>query len=295
MISIGGIVSVGGSGGSSGGGSGSGIQSINAQTGPAIAITGVNGINISAGGNIITVNGAALSGLIPSPDGSGINAVNGDRGPNIDLIGVNGIQVTPLGNGQILLNGIALSGISGGSSSPSGTTSCYSASFTGILSQTFTHGLNTLNVIAEVYDSNGIAILPDDITIVDVNSVTLSFNRPATGRVVILGCGNCCSQSGVVGVNGITVAQVGGNFVVDATPLSGLITASALSKFSASFSNIVSGQFTHGLNTRDVLVQVYEESPLALQIVPDEILRDSPSIISLIFNRPQSGRVVVIG
>lgn len=295
MISIGGLVSVGGSSGSGGSSGGSGIQSINSQTGPAILITGVNGISVSAGGNVITINSAALSGLIPSPDGSGINAINGDRGPNIDLIGVNGISVTPLGSGRILIDGIALSGISGGSTS--GTTSCYSASFTGILSQTFTHGLGTTNVVIEVYDSFDSVLIPDDISIVDSNNVLISFNRAQTGRIVIIGCGNCCNggQSGVLGVNGVTVAQIGGNFVVDAAPLSGLITAGSISKFTASFSNITSGQFIHGLNSRDVLVQVYEESPLALQIIPDEIVRDFPNIISLVFNRPQSGRVIVIG
>lgn len=237
-MQVGGITNFDGGGNGS---SGSGIQSINSQTGPAIVINGVNGIAVTSTGNVITINGAALSGVAGSSN------------------------------------------------------SCYSASFTGITSQTFTHGLGTTEVIVGIYDSLNIAIIPDDVTIVDANNVTVTFNRAQTGKVVIFGCGGSSGQSGVVGVNGIQVHQIGGNFVVDAAPLSGLISAGAISKFSAAFSNIVSGQFTHSLNSRDVIVQVYEESPLALTILADEIVRENLNQISLVFNRPQSGRVVIIG
>lgn len=62
MVSIGGIVSVGGGGSSSGGGSTSGITSINSQSGPAIIITGVNGISVTANANQILIDGAGASG-----------------------------------------------------------------------------------------------------------------------------------------------------------------------------------------------------------------------------------------
>lgn len=62
MVNVGGIVSVGGSGGS-GGGSGSGIQQINSQTGPNVEIVGVNGVEITSAGNVITVDGAGASGV----------------------------------------------------------------------------------------------------------------------------------------------------------------------------------------------------------------------------------------
>jgi len=208
MVNIGGIVSVGGGAGGSSSSSGSGIQSINSQSGPTILVNGVNGASIIAGGNVITVNVASLSGLI-AINGSGLNAINGDRGPNIDLIGVSGIQVVPQGNGRIHI------GTSG----------------------TF-----------------------------------------------------LTSQSGVVGVNGITVSQVGGNFVIDGSSISGV----SATKFAASFVSTTSGVFTHNLNTLDIIVQIYDDQVPRRWLLPDEIVVDDVNRVSVLFNRPQSGRIVVI-
>jgi hypothetical protein len=132
MVNVGGIVSVGGS---SGGGSGStsGIQSINGQTGPAISITGVNGVVVTAGGNQIVIDGAGASGT-------------------------------------------------------SGGTTKFAASFSSISSGLFTHGLGTLDVIVQVYDAGSPrrAIMPDDIIVENTTQISLIFNTPQSGRVVIV-------------------------------------------------------------------------------------------------------------
>ena len=132
-LSTGGIVSLGG-GTSSGSGGSSGIMSLNSQTGPAITITGVNGVTVSAGGNTITIDGAGASGA------------------------------------------------TGGSTK-------YAASFSSISSGQFFHGLNTLDVIVQVRDNpngGGRVLMPDDIIIDDPAFISLVFNIPTSGRVVIV-------------------------------------------------------------------------------------------------------------
>lgn len=132
MVNVGGIVSVGGSGGG-GSGSTSGIQSINSQTGPAIVVTGVNGISVTAAGNVITIDGAGASGV-----SSGSNK--------------------------------------------------FASSFSSITSGVFTHGLGSLDVIVQVYNDQVPRrwLIPDQIVIDNINQVSLIFNRPQSGRVVII-------------------------------------------------------------------------------------------------------------
>ena len=131
-IGVGGIVSLGG-GSSGGSGSTSGIQSINGQTGPAIVITGVNGIVVTAGGNLITIDGAGASGS-------------------------------------------------------TGSVSKFAASFVGITSGLFTHNFGTLDVIVQVFNDQAPrrAIFPDQIVVDNINQVSVLFNRPQSGRIVII-------------------------------------------------------------------------------------------------------------
>lgn len=302
-IGIGGIVSLGG-GTSSGGGSGSGIQSINSQTGPTILLTGSNGITVSAGGNVINFNAAALSGIIPAT--SGVESVNGDSGPHIRLIGVNGLSVTPLGNGNILLDPASLSGligqgtlteinsevgpaiqisgingivvtqprtnfilidaasISGVGGNGSGDNACYSTTFTDVVDQTFTHSLGTKSIIVQVQDSNNEFILPDAVIATDINNVRVKFNTPTTGLLVVLSCATTISVSGVT-------------------------------KYAAAYLNVSSGLFSHSLGTRDVVVNCWDDSGPPRKIMPDEVILDTLDALSLVFNRPQTGRVVIMG
>lgn len=254
-LGVGGIVSVGGGTGGSGG-SGSGIQSINSQTGPSVLINGVNGISTSAAGNVITLNAASLSGLIAP---SGITEINGELGQAIQISGINGLVVTQPRQNLILLD---VASISGTSSSNNG---CYTTTFSSIIENTFTHNLNTKAIIVQIQDSNDEFIGADAITAIDVNNVTVRFNSLQSGRISVLSCGGSAGAT------------------------------SGVTKFSASFLGITSGLFTHGLNTRDVIVQVYDTSGPPKQIFPDEVILDTLDTISLLFNMAQSGRIVIMG
>lgn len=159
MVSIGGIVSLGG-GSSGSSGSASGIQSINSQTGPAIVVTGVNGIIVTAGGNTVTIDGAALSGLVQPHPQSGV-------------VGGNGIDVQQVGGNFVV--------------SSSGTAK-FAASFSSIISGVFIHGFGTLDIIVQIYDNQvpRRAIMPDQIIVDNINQVSIIFNRPQSGRVVVI-------------------------------------------------------------------------------------------------------------
>lgn len=104
------------------------------------------------------------------------------------------------------------------------------------------------------------------------------------------------SQTGpaiiIAGVNGITVTAGGNQILIDGAGASG--TTSGASKFAASFSSISSGLFTHNLGTLDVIVQVYDDGSPRRAMMPDDIVLENTNAISLIFNSPQSGRVVIV-
>jgi hypothetical protein len=210
MVGIGNIVSVGGSGG--GTSSSSGVSILNGQTGPEVTLVGTSGIvispvapnviNIGYDGSIqsgvfgvngidveqvageYVVDGASLSGLI-TPSG-GIGSINGQIGPTIDIQGVNGVTVTVPGTNTLLIDGAGASGVGGG-----GTASgvCYTETFTSQTSVTANHGLGTANVVVNVFDASDDQMLPDRLNIVDTNNVLVQFNRPQTGKIVIVGCG----------------------------------------------------------------------------------------------------------
>lgn len=93
-----------------------------------------------------------------------------------------------------------------------------------------------------------------------------------------------------VGVNGITVTSPAANTVlIDGASLSGTVT-----KFAASFAGITSGLFTHNLNTLDVIVQVQDNQVPRRVIHPDEIKIENSNQVSVLFNTPQDGKVVIV-
>lgn len=95
------------------------------------------------------------------------------------------------------------------------------------------------------------------------------------------------------GVNGISVTSPSpGTILVDGAGASGV--GGSVTKFVASFSNITSGIFTHGIGSEDVIVQVYTADVPKLQMIPDQIRIENSNQVSVLFNSPQTGRIVII-
>jgi len=132
---------------------------------------------VNVGGIVSVGGGGAGSG---GGSTSGITTLNpgGNTGPTVSITGVNGIDVTG-GSNQIVIDGAAVSG----------SVTKFAASFAGITSGLFTHGLGTLDVIVQIRDSEtgGASVLiPDMIIIENLDQVSITFNTPQSGRVVII-------------------------------------------------------------------------------------------------------------
>ena len=131
-------------------------------------------------GGIVSVGGTGGGG----GSTSGITSVNSQTGPSVTLIGVNGIEITSPYTNVVLIDGAGASGIGGSSSLK------FAASFTGIISGLFQHNLNTLDVIVQIRDGAGggsKVLMPDDIIVENSNEISVIFNIPQDGRVVIIG------------------------------------------------------------------------------------------------------------
>ena len=63
----------------------------------------------------------------------------------------------------------------------------YSAALVSQTDITVTHALDTLNVIVQVFDGDGIMTSPESCAIVDANNVRLTFGVTFSGKVVIAG------------------------------------------------------------------------------------------------------------
>lgn len=73
-------------------------------------------------------------------------------------------------------------------------------------------------------------------------------------------------------------------------------SSSGVQKYAANFTNITSGTFMHGLGTIDVIVTVYDDNIPREQVIPDRIILDGGiNFTSVLFNRPFSGRIVIVG
>lgn len=90
---------------------------------------------------------------------------------------------------------------------------------------------------------------------------------------------------------------IGGIVSLGGTPGSGTSgsgSSSGVTKFAASFTNITSGIFTHGFGTTDVIVQVQDNRSPSRVIMPDYIIISNSNQVSITFNVPKSGRIIII-
>lgn len=131
------------------------------------------------------------------------------------------------------------------------------------------------------------------VTLIGTSGIVIEVTGTNEISIGISGIVNT-SQSGVVGVNGITVHQVNGNFVVDGIALSGQSGGSTLSCFEETFTSTTSGFFEHNLGTRSLVVQLTDDSLPPRAILPDAIIFDTLNALSVLFNTPQTGAITIL-
>lgn len=113
----------------------------------------------------------------------------------------------------------------GGSSSQlalSDGLACFTASFSGITSTQFSHGLGTTDLVVEFKDSAGNLLIPDNWFIVNSNVIQAEFSPAATGDVTVVGC----IESGLAPITGGVTTIEGLSGVVDVDSPNGSILIS---------------------------------------------------------------------
>jgi hypothetical protein len=179
---------------------------------------------------------------------------------------------------------------------------------------TYNHGLGTKAIVTNIYDSGGYQIAPNSLTS-SLNKVDFDFTFPTEGWIVVQPAQYSQSFSASTSVNvshslntqNIIVNTFDSNdtlIVPDLVTISGsnnIIVDFAFTSsgyisviegiVSQSFTSVTQSLFAHGLQTKNVLLAVYDTNNE--QIVPDNIQLLNDNTASITFTTPTSGKVVI--
>ena len=139
-----------------------------------------------------------------------------------------------------------------------------SDTFTSTLTKVVSHNFSSKNLIISIYDQNDNQIIPANVNLTDLNTVTITFNQLSTGTVVVAKGGHI----------------VGGN-----------ATISQVSTVTDTFTSATSKVVTHNFDTRNVLVSVYDNQ--YNQIIPEIVNVANLNSVTVTFTQLSSGFVVV--
>lgn len=117
------------------------------------------------------------------------------------------------------------------------------------------------------------------------------------------GTSSSSSSSGIQTINsqsGPDITITGGSGIYVQTN-NNIITINAsgigtVNKYVATFTAISSGLFSHNLNTRNIILNVFDTSFLVPErIEPDKIKIEDLDHVSLVFNKNTTGYIVIMG
>lgn len=132
---------------------------------------------------------------------------------------------------------------------------------------TITHALNSTAISVSVYDNNGTLIIPDEVQVVDQNTVDISltnFFRPIVGTW--------------------TAILIGGTQRDN---------SESFNSYTTTFDQVTDITITHNLGTLSVVTSVYDET--GLKIEPYKLQVVDLNNIRLLFDIPVSGKIVISG
>jgi|SRR5689334_718312 len=140
--------------------------------------------NAGASPIFFAVDNLGLSGLWRFPtqgfNGSIVNELTDFNGTvvqgSVNVVGASGIVVDIVGQTMTITPGNVMS-------------RSFAQTFVAATTWTVSHNLGTADVTVDVYDDSTprLSIIPDSIALTDNNTVTIGFNVPQAGRVVISG------------------------------------------------------------------------------------------------------------
>jgi len=136
--------------------------------------------------------------------------------------------------------------------------------FSEVDTYTVEHGFDTQNLIINVFDENNDLFLPERVRLTDNNNIDITFATASSGKVVV---------------------AKGGHIV------SGSQEVSEIATLSADFSGVTFVSASHNFNTRNIIVQVYDENNY--QIIPNSVELPDLDTAVIRFTTEKSGSVVI--
>ncbi len=130
--------------------------------------------------------------------------------------------------------------------------------FTDKSSVVVSHNLNIEYPVVQVYDSNDIQLIPNEVKSIDNNTIEVTFTEETSGFIVVMKGGHILGSFGTFG----------GNFTNET-----IITVN------------------HNLDTPSPFVQVYDDN--SEQLIPELIKIINNNTVRVEFPEPQSGQVIV--
>lgn len=190
------------------------VSSVFGRTGTVVAQTGdysfpqiAGTLAITQGGTGATSAGGALAGI------GAAAAIH--THVLTDLMGITGKQGTAgnfqmFGGGSVNTNDCARFDASGNLISAGmacGPTPNYGQSFTSVTSVTFTHNLNSTDLLVQCYDTTRTAIGFNSFAAATANTATLTFLNPQSGRCVLSASAGSSSAGTVTNLTGSLTAD----------------------------------------------------------------------------------------
>lgn len=126
---------------------------------------------------------------------------------------------------------------------------------------------------------------------VNLTSVDNTIDISAAANVIDLSCSGFVS-----GIQFVLINNLGGRIETSGQILLQAINnINCTTKYFGFFTNMISGTFTHGLNTSFINYNVYASGVTIYTILPDDFILDDANNVTLLFKIPQTGFMVITG
>lgn len=177
-------------------------------------------------------------------------------GPMLQLASPSGTSTnSPFQNNETFYHRFVLD-MEAGAGSGGVLADAFTMAWAGLTTVTVKHNLGTLAVCLQVFDSAHTQFEPETVTLLDANTAVLTFGSAFTGSVMV-----CKGKPGTT-------------------------------SYTQAFTNLAAVNVTHPLNTKTILVQVFDAT--GLQIEPETVTVTSDHTVLVTFAGVESGTVVLI-